>query len=132
LDVAARWIESAVLAAHSEEVQERNNAGLMLSYSLFLDAAYFKDGAFEEEREVRAAAHIAVNSGDCPLNFRPSALGPTPYATFDLSPNQAPSPVRCVVVGPSPDPPTAQQGVKLLLMAHGLDVPVIPSKVPLR
>jgi hypothetical protein len=106
-------------------------SGEGVAVALFLQVAVFKNVAFEEEREWRAVTHVGVNP--CPLKFRPSPWGPTPYGTFPLrTAHDATSPVREVRVGPSAHPDTVRAGVDLLLKSHGLDVPVIPSKVPLR
>jgi len=75
-------------------------SGEGVAVALFLQVAVFKNVAFEEEREWRAVTHVGVNP--CPLKFRPSPWGPTPYGTFPLrTAHDATSPVREVRVGPS-------------------------------
>jgi hypothetical protein len=103
--------------------------GLMVSTELLMQTPHFKQHAFKSEQEVRAQ-HIT----DKPvgLKLRESQLGPTPYLAFKIGDGRQ-SALRGVMVGPTPHPVEAAQGVRDLLDTNGLNhVREETSDIPFR
>jgi hypothetical protein len=114
------------------------------------EAARFKDEAFSEECEWRIVvnverqklldAHCSDYSSPI-IHFRHGKFGVTPYIDLPLQLTSSDSPLRRIVVGPSPYEEEAVEGVKLLLESKGIKmktqtsnvgVEVVPSKIPYR
>lgn len=99
-------------------------------------AVWFKDPAFQEEREFRLqffSGYYKQDSAD--LKFRDGAMGLTPYMEIQLAPRGARMirALREVIVGPQPNEAEALRAVRQLLNKNGYDdVEVRPSNVPLR
>jgi hypothetical protein len=103
----------------------------------FVQSAFFKHRAFEEEREVRISvprpASLEDPSED--LEFRISAMGITPFVNIDLllPGEQRTSAISEIIIGPQPHKREAERAIRQFLVKQGLsDVEVIDSKVPLR
>lgn len=97
-------------------------------------AATLKDPSFSEEREWRVLSESHPQAdGDREVLFRTGPLGPTPYITVPLSPDEEPLPLREIIVGPGPNSRARAEAVRMLLWKHGYpEVPVVTSKVPYR
>ncbi len=107
-----------------------------------------KHAGFADEREVRMA--LTYRPLDGYLRFRPTALGITPYLAlaarnpdFDSGSidgvytmsvrSQGPLPITDVVIGPTPNPTAAENGLRRALEQHGHGtVTISHSEVPYR
>lgn len=102
---------------------------------LYVLIGALKHPAFEDEAEIRLTYRRAVGE-KVDVRFREGPLGPTPYLVLPLSDEGEEleaNPLREIVVGPTPHPAEAAEGVRRLLAAHGLQhVTVRTSCVPLR
>jgi Protein of unknown function (DUF2971) len=116
----------------------------------FLEASRFKDDAFAEEHEWRIVFHVVRQSllapndngeNDPIIKFRPGKFGVTPYSEFPLDLTVPESPLRRIVVGPTPHREEAVEAVRLLLLTKGVmvqtkespeGVEIVPSQIPYR
>lgn len=102
----------------------------------FVQAAFFKHPAFEEEKEVRISIPGPDDlKNDDDLEFRESAMGITPFVNINLlHPGEHhTSAISEIVIGPQPHKREAERAIRQFLAKRGLsDVEVIDSKVPLR
>jgi hypothetical protein len=114
------------------------------------EAARFKDMAFSEEREWRIVIHAdhqklldahCSDSNSPIVQFRQGKFGLTPYINLPLQLTTPESPLRRIIVGPSPNEEETVGGVKLLLESKGIKiktdespngVEVVSSKIPYR
>jgi hypothetical protein len=103
----------------------------------FVQSAFFKHRAFEEEKEVRISitrpAGLVDPSED--LEFRMSGMGITPFVEIDmLLPGEGhTSVISEIIIGPQPNKREVERAIKQFLAKQGLsDIEVIDSKVPLR
>jgi hypothetical protein len=114
------------------------------------EAARFKDMAFSEECEWRIVVHVnrqnlldahCSDQSSPILHFRQGKYGVTPYIELPLRLTSPESPLRKIIVGPSPNEEETVGGVKLLLESKGIKiktdespngVEVVPSKIPYR
>jgi hypothetical protein len=121
-----------------------------LTLALLVNATLFKDVAFFEEKEWRTVilpfrSHLSADdssdSSEIRVKFRSGALGITPYIDFPLGLRAPDSPLRRIVVGPTPHMEEAVKGVEMLLEDKGIrpkskdfpdGVEVVPSQIPYR
>lgn len=132
---------------HSPEIASmRRN----LLFALLINASTFKDPAYSEEREWRIVLNLSSseslddkvsNANRIPVKFRGGILGVTPYVEFPLGLTQPTSPLRKIVVGPTPHMDQAVRSVQMLLQDRGIKlkikdepqgVEVIASQIPYR
>lgn len=105
-----------------------------LGIHLYALIGELKHPAFKDECEVRLTFQRSDGVA-ADVRFRESALGPTPFISLPLLQPGHPeaTPIRQVLVGPTPHPDEALEGVKQLLSLRGLiNVNVEGSTVPLR
>ena len=112
---------------------------LIHMYLEFVEFGMFiKDHGFREENEWRAT-FLAEGRGK--RAFRKGTFGLTPYLPVYLDLSKFPSPLKRIVVGPSPHKAEAVKAVKMLLekleiQIKNEDLPdgveVVPSKIPYR
>jgi hypothetical protein len=121
---------------------------MMLAY--LINATLFKNPAFAEEKEWRivvvpfGTSLQVKKTGDCAgiqVKFRSGVVGITPYIDLPLLLNTPESPLRRIVVGPTPHMEEAVRGVEMKLMDRGIrrkcrdypnGVEVVPSRIPYR
>lgn len=138
--------------AEAQDLQKRTIARVLSTAftDYYLRAARFKDEAFSEEVEWRIVVHTVremlmeqqnSNPENPILHFRAGKFGLTPYIDFPLALTSGKSPLRRIVVGPSPHKAEALNAVKLLLESNGIQlkseddtegVEVVGSKIPYR
>lgn len=124
--------------------------GTHLVQELIINATTFKNPAYFEEKEWRivilssrnkiAENNITENSV-FPVRFRNGIVGITPYIEYPLELKTPNSPLRKIIVGPTPHSEEAVLGVKMFLEEKGVrlksesfpnGVEVLPSKNPYR
>lgn len=121
---------------------------LILAY--IINATLFKNHSYIEEKEWRivvvpfGTSLQAEGSGDgegIQVKFRNGVVGITPYIELPLMLRTPDSPLRRIVVGPTPHMEEAVRGVEMKLMDKGIrrkskdypnGVEVVPSKIPYR
>lgn len=119
-------------------------------YSFLFSAATFKNSAFSEEKEWRIVTLLSCpdlpdgnseSSLIIPIKFRSGIIGITPYIEPPLELGTRHSPLRRIVVGPTPHMRDAMKGVEMALEDKGIalrstafptGVEVVPSKIPYR
>jgi hypothetical protein len=96
--------------------------------------ASFKHEGFYEEEEQRLAFQIPAAKHYSPLvEFHDGAFGRSPHIALPLDLKRDDSPLRRIVVGPSPDKEQVVTNLKLHLERFGIvGVEVVPSKIPYR
>jgi hypothetical protein len=115
-----------------------------------INAPIFKNPAFFEEKEWRivilasrdhAPEDDLSGKEEISVKFRSGVVGVTPYVEFPLRLGTPESPLRRVVVGPTPHMEQAARGVEMFLEDKGIrlrtadspnGVEVVPSKIPYR
>ena len=133
----------SALAENLDQLQEA-------LYPFLFSAATFKNPAFFEEKEWRIVTLLSCpdlpdgnseSSLDIPVEFRNGIIGITPYIERPLGLATCYSPLRRIVVGPTPHMEQAVRGVEMLLENKGIHlrsqdfpngVEVVPSKIPYR
>ena len=121
------------LMSHLKEVTDLY--GLTESQERLLEArSRFKDIGFKEENEWRLAFHTLTAEPHMELiQFRDGRFGRTPYIEVPLGLKDQDSPLKRIVVGPSPNKDQAVIGLGLELAKMGIHgVEVVPSKIPFR
>jgi hypothetical protein len=117
-----------------------------LEWNFLVGAMHFKHPAFFEEKEWRIVICNSrkgglQNESDLPIKFRNGVFGVTPFIELPLGLYATDSPLRKIVVGPTPHKDEAIAAVKLLLESKGIKVKndesqdgveVVPSNVPYR
>lgn len=123
-------------------------AAMAVVAALTIDAPTLKNEAFFEEKEWRivvlgvrpSSARLAVPEAE-DVKFRSGPLGVTPYIDLPLLLHTDRSPLRKIVVGPTPHMDDAIQSTKMLLdqlrIRQKADdypdgVEVVPSQIPFR
>jgi hypothetical protein len=114
-----------------------------------LNASTFKDSAFSEEKEWRVVIlgpskrprKGVERDSTLSLKFRSGPLGVTPYLDFPLGLSSRSSPLRRVVLGPTPHVEESINAAKMILEEKGITlkseehpdgVEVAPSQIPYR
>ncbi len=113
-----------------------------------VNATLFKNKAFFEEKEWRIVMLPSIFPEDrkrdgskLPVRFRCGTMGITPYTEFPLGLRTPESPLRKIVVGPTPHMEQALNAIKMLLEDRGVrlkskdftdGVEVVPSQIPYR
>jgi hypothetical protein len=133
----------SALAENLDQLQEA-------LYSFLFSAATFKNSAFFEEKEWRIVTLLSCpdlpdgnseSSLIIPIKFRSGIIGITPYIEPPLGLGTRHSPLRRVVVGPTPYMQDVVKGVEMALVEKGIalkstafptGVEVVPSKIPYR
>ena len=118
--------------------------------AILINATLFKDNAYFEEKEWRIVIlsfdygipeSNEPNESGILVKYRSGVIGITPYIEFPLGLRTAESPLRKIVVGPTPYMDQAVKGVEMLLEYKGIrlkskdypdGVEVVPSKIPYR
>ena len=157
-DVASKigkFLETHSRPPNQNETDELKRACLVQSVGTaftdyFLEASSFKDEAFAEEHEWRAVFHVVrkqlmelqnADTSKPVIHFRAGKFGVTPYAEFPLNLGTAESPLRKILVGPTPHWKEAVEAVRFLLQTNGVKVQcnesgegieVVESKIPYR
>lgn len=120
-----------------------------LIYPFLFSAASFKNPAYFEEKEWRVVILLSSpgflegSSGTLavPVKFRSGLIGITPYIEPPLGLRTRHSPLRRIVVGPTPHIREAVKGVEMALEDKGIrlkskdfpnGVEVVPSQIPYR
>jgi hypothetical protein len=138
----------------SEEESINRQAAIKMVAASFahysLAASSFKNEAFSEEHEWRIVfvakredllSKHTENPTNPIIRFRSAKLGVIPYMEFPLSLATQSSPLRRIVVGPTPHKEEAVNAVKLLLESKCIKVKtdgsqdgveVVPSSIPYR
>jgi Protein of unknown function (DUF2971) len=119
-------------------------------YPFLFSAATFKDSAFFEEKEWRIVTLLSCpdlpdgnseSSLVIPIKFRSGIVGITPYIEPPLGLATSHSPLRRIVVGPTPHMQDAVKGVEMAIEDKGIalkstafptGVEVVPSQIPYR
>ena len=114
-----------------------------------INASTFKDPAFSEEKEWRV---VILGPGrepskgrkkmlDSSVKFRSGPMGVTPYVQFPLGLSSRNSPLRRIVVGPTPHMEESVTAVEMVLEDRGIKIrkegcqagiEVLPSRIPYR
>lgn len=114
-----------------------------------INASTFKDPAFSEEKEWRVVILGRGKGGsaggkkkpDMSVRFRSGPIGVTPFLQFPLRLSSSSSPLRRVVVGPTPHMQESVKAVEMILEDRGVTlrnkkhldgVEVVPSRIPYR
>jgi hypothetical protein len=95
-----------------------------------INASTFKDPAFSEEKEWRVvilghklkSPQKDENGATLQLRFRNGPLGVTPYLEFPLHLASSASPLRRVVVGPTPHIKESVRAVEMALEERGIEI----------
>jgi hypothetical protein len=122
-----------------------------LAHEMIISATTFKNPAYFEEKEWRivilpprggeSSETTSPYGSGLPVRFRNGALGITPYVECPLGLRSPNSPLRRIVVGPTPHMEEAITAVEMLLEDKGVllrskdlhnGVEVVPSKIPYR
>ena len=97
-------------------------------------SATFKHSGFREESEWR----LVLNASGDPtrqhlIQFREGLFGQTPYVEVPLGLKDQDSPLKRIVVGPSPNKEQAVKWLKIAIAKMGIKgVEIVPSKIPYR
>lgn len=114
-----------------------------------INASTFKDPAFSDEKEWRV---VILGPGtklprgrkkgpDSSVRFRSGPMGVTPYSQFPLRLSSRSSPLRRIVVGPTPHMQESVKAVEMILEDRGMKlrsegrpegIEVAPSRIPYR
>jgi hypothetical protein len=96
--------------------------------------AFIKNQSFFEEQEWRFALLRLPNcKSEDPVAFHSGQFGQTPHVAVTLDFKSAGSPLKRIVVGPSPDRDHATEALNRYLEKNGIsDVPVVVSGIPFR
>ena len=104
-------------------------------------AAFAKHEAFNEEMEWRIVIFVEDGPRSERIKFRQGKSMLVSYLEFSWKDSDLPSPIRRVVVGPTPNNGEAVRAVEMLLERYGISlrgedcpdgVEVVPSKIPYR
>jgi hypothetical protein len=99
--------------------------------SMFLDfAPYFKNPAFQEEREWRLVTKMPPNESDTKLRVGKSCL--IPYKQFHLPLNTSTHPIYNIIVGPTPDMELASNSIQYLVRNTPKSISWRNSQIPYR
>src|ERR1035437_1163620 len=114
-----------------------------------INASTFKDPAFSDEREWRVVILGSMmkplmrrkNEPDSSVRFRSGPMGVTPYLQFPLRLSSRSSPLRRIVVGPTPHMQESIKAIEMVLEDRGMKlwregrpegIRVAPSRIPYR
>jgi len=92
----------------------------------------FKDASFKEEKEWRLVLDYDLAKVKPMRHFRMGLSTLVPYLKVDVGEDYHRTYIKEVVIGPNPQPESAQKSVKMLLREHGLDTVVTGSQIPYR
>lgn len=91
-------------------------------------ASSIKNSAFEDENEVRVIMLCIKND----VKFRPGGSFVIPYQEFPLELSKPDSPLKEIIIGPTPNPNLALKSVQMMLDQKGWKVSVRNTIVPYR
>jgi hypothetical protein len=105
-----------------------------LQSSFLAFSSSFKHFGFQEENEWRFVAYFVSGVSNIgSVHFRDGAFGRTPYIELPLRLKGQHSPLRRIVVGPSPNKEQIAVSLRLELTKMGITgIEVVPSKIPYR
>ena len=144
------WMRSHLKSeGYPQEIESRMfRARMNAALGMVINATALKNEAFFEEKEWRiimlgfppVSADENTNASR-KVKFRNGTVGLTPYLEYPLNLRSKQSPLRTIVVGPTPHMDEAVGATKLLLQECGIrqrtddyseGVEVIPSQIPFR
>jgi Protein of unknown function (DUF2971) len=118
----------------SQLIRDPVQPGSDLEKNLLQWTSRFKNEGFFEEHEWRLVLHVPPRDGSRKLiRFHDGKFGRTPHIAIPIDLKSQNSPLKRIVVGPTPDKAQAVDRLKINLDRMGIkSVEVVPSQIPYR